>query len=137
METAKFEFYIPVGLESTEETKKVKELLDKIKSLYSVAILEKVINPVEEEELKSKFLWSLSVAKRIGIHQTAKTKSLYPQLVIFDKEEPITFYPQSYGKKSITIENFLKGLLERRVECIHDKYELEKFINKSLIGDVK
>ena len=125
---AKFIFYIPAGLKETDDVKKVEELLDKVKSSYNIKVVKQIINSSEEDQIKSQFLWRLSVVKRIGIKQTIRTKSLYPQLVIFNGDVPITFYPQSYGREDISIQEFLEELLKKRIRCLHDKHEIEEII---------
>ena len=84
-----------------------------------------VIDEDGEEDLKSKILWRLSVVKRIRIKQTRKSKSLYPQLVVFVNDKPITFYPQARAGQQITIEEFLEGLLKGEIKCLHEKFEIE------------
>jgi hypothetical protein len=39
-----------------------------------------------------------------------------------------TFYPQSYGEKEISINEFLSGLLRGTTACLHDKQELKEAI---------
>jgi len=126
----KLVFYIPEGLKDANDVKEINRFLDKIVSLYNVEVIKQVINSSEEERLKSHFLWSLSVVKRIGIKQTIRTKSLYPQLVIFDEDVPLTFYPQSYGKECISIQEFLEGLLKDRIMCLHDEEKIKESIMK-------
>jgi hypothetical protein len=126
----KFVFYIPERLEDANDVKEIDRFLDKIKSLYNIEVIKQVINSSEEEQIKSQFLWRLSVVKRIGIKQTLRTKSLYPQLVIFDGNVPLTFYPQSYGKEYISIEEFLEELLKKRIRCLHDEEEIKEIIMK-------
>ncbi|MCD6092622.1 MAG: hypothetical protein J7J38_01210 [Candidatus Aenigmarchaeota archaeon] len=126
----KFVFYIPEGLKDTDDVRKIDRFLDKIGSLYNIEVIKQVINSSEEEQIKSQFLWRLSVVKRIGIKQTLRTKSLYPQLVIFNGDAPLTFYPQSYGKEYISIEEFLEELLKKRIRCLHDEEEIKEIIMK-------
>lgn len=48
--------------------------------------------------------------------------------MIFLDNEPFTFYPQKRrGKEEITIERFLKGLIEGKILCLYDTKELEKY----------
>ncbi len=122
----KFVFYIPEGLRNTDDVKDIDGFLDKIKSLYNIEINKQVINNLEEEQIKSQFLWRLSVVKRIGIKQTIRTKSLYPQLIVFNEDQPFTFYPQTYGKEHISIQEFLEELLKNRIKCLHDDKELKE-----------
>ena len=124
----KFVFYIPEGLKDSDRVKEIDRFLGKIGSLYNVEVIKQVINRSEEEQIKSQFLWRLSVVKRIGIKQTIRTKSLYPQLVIFNGDVPLTFYPQSYGKNYISIEEFLEELLKKRIRCLHDEEELKELL---------
>ncbi len=118
-------FYIPRGMEENEDVKKIEGTLENVKSSSKIITSRKIINKEEEEELKSKILWQLSVVKRIGIKQTKRTKSLYPQLIVTIGEKPITFYPQSYSGNEITIQDFLEGILKGEVKCFHKKYEIE------------
>lgn len=124
----KFAFYIPEGLKDTDDIKEVERVIDKVKTTYNVEIKKQIIDRLVEEQIKSQFLLHLSVVKRIGIKQTIRTKSLYPQLVIFNEDRPITFYPQTYGREHITILEFLEQLLKNRVKCLHDEKELKEIL---------
>ena len=124
----KFVFYIPEGLKDTKEVKEIEKILENIKPAYNIAVDKQIINRLIEEQIKSQFLWRLSVVKRIGIKQTIRKKSLYPQLVIFSEDRPITFYPQTYGGEHITIIEFLKQLLKNRIKCLHDEKELKEIL---------
>ena len=126
----KFVFYIPEGLKDADDVKEIDRLLDKIGTLYDIEINKQIINSSEEEQIKSQFLWRLSVVKRIGIKQTIRTKSLYPQLVIFNGDAPLTFYPQSYGKEYISVKGFLEELLKNRIRCLHDEEEIKGLLRR-------
>jgi len=121
----KLEFYVPRALEDTEDVKEVEELLGKVKDSLKIDVKKFVIDENGEKDLKSKILWGLSVAKRIRIKQTRKSKSLYPQLVVFGNDKPITFYPQARAGQEITIKEFLEGLLKGEIKCLHEKFEIE------------
>ncbi|MCE4608167.1 MAG: hypothetical protein F7B61_04325 [Caldisphaeraceae archaeon] len=77
--------------------KEVEKLLKKVKNTLKINVKKLVIDEKGEKDLKSKILWGLSVAKRIRIKQARKSKSLYPQLVVFGNDKPIIFYPQAKG----------------------------------------
>ena len=119
-------FYVPEGLKDTEYVKEIERILDNVKPVYTIVIDKQIINRLVEEQIKSQFLWHLSVVKRIGIKQTIRTKSLYPQLVIFNEDKPVTFYPQTYGKEDIPIKEFLEGLLKNKIKCLHDEKKLKE-----------
>ncbi|WP_144433163.1 hypothetical protein [Thermococcus sp. 2319x1] len=121
----KLEFYVPRALEETPDVKEIEELLNEVKSSLNINVQKFVIDESGEEDLKSKILWGLSVAKRIRIKQTRKSKSLYPQLVVFGNNKPITFYPQARAGEEITIKEFLEGLLKGEIRCLHEKFEIE------------
>ncbi|HIP25220.1 MAG TPA: hypothetical protein EYG81_01965 [Archaeoglobus profundus] len=121
----KLEFYVPRALEDTEDVKEVEELLGKVKDSLKIDVKKFVIDENGEKDLKSKILWGLSVSKRIRIKQTRKSKSLYPQLVVFGNDKPITFYPQARAGQEITIKEFLEGLLKGEIKCLHEKFEIE------------
>jgi len=118
----KLEFYAPRAL---EDVKKIEELLNKVKSSLKINVKKFVIDKSGEEDLKSKILWRLSVAKRIRIKQTRKSRSLYPKLVVFRNDKPITFYPQARAEQEITIKEFLEGLSKGEIRCLHEKFEIE------------
>ena len=113
-----------------KEVKEILPLLEKVGSIFDLKIEKKEIKKFGEEKLKSTILWPLSISKRIKIHQTRRTKSLYTQLVIFLDNKPFTFYPQGYGKKQITIKQFLEELIKGRVLCLHEALEFEKKLKR-------
>jgi hypothetical protein len=78
--------------------------------------------------LKMGTMLPVSVSKKIGIKQTRRTKSLYAQLLVYLDGKLFTFYPQSYGEKEISINEFLSGLLRGTIACLHDKQELKEAI---------
>lgn len=121
----KLEFYVPCGLEDTQDVKEVEELLRKVGETLKINAKKFVIDENGEKDLKSRILWGLSVAKRIRIKQTRKSKSLYPQLVVLRNDKPITFYPQVRAGEEVTIKEFLDGLLKGEVRCLHEKFEIE------------
>ncbi len=127
----KFAFYIPNDLKETEEVKEIERLLENVNSAYNLIVNKHNIDRTEESQIKSQFLWHLSVVKRIGIKQTIRTKTLYPQLIIFNENTPITFYPQTYGKNDISIKEFLEGLLKNKIKCLHDEKELKELLTRA------
>lgn len=70
--------------------------------------------------------WSFlsDIFKKIRIIQTKRTKSPYPQLVIFSDEKPLVFYPQARAREEITILDFLEGFLKKRIKCLHELNEV-------------
>jgi len=127
----RLEFYIPRGLEEDDDVKEIEMLLKKIESTLNINVKRFVIDKNEERDLKSKILWGLSVANRIKIKQTRKSKALYPQLIVLGGGKPITFYPQARVGKEIKIKDFLIGLLKGEIRCLHEKIQIEK----ELIGE--
>lgn len=124
-------FYIPARLKDSPEIAEARELLGRVKERYRIVVKEETINSQEEGQVKAQFLWRLSVTKRIGISQTIRTKSLYPQLVIFDEETPFSFYPQAYGSERISIQDFLRGLADFKVKCLHERHIMEELFTKA------
>ena len=122
-------FYVPQGLENSKEVKEIEELLNKVKTLLGIKVEIVVnINKNFENELKSRILWGIAISKKIKIEQTRRSKSLYPQLIVFIKGNPVTFYPQTKAKNKITIKEFLEGLLKGEIKCLHEKTEIENEI---------
>ena len=120
----RLEFYIPRALQDSQDVKEVEELLRKVRNSLKIVVKKFIIDGNGEEDLKFKVLWGLSVAKRIRIKQTRKSKSLYPQLVVLGNNKPITFYPQARVGEEITIKDFLEGLLRGEIRCLHEKFEI-------------
>lgn len=112
-------YYITGGTPK-KDIERIRLLLQQVKELHNIDFEEISLDEKQERELKSRALWSLSVLNRIKISQTRKTKSLYPQLVVSINGEPVTFYPQERAGKRISIEDFLNGLLNNEIKCLHD-----------------
>ena len=122
---------MPRYLKDSDQIREIEELLNEVKKKFPKIEVEKyIMNRGDELKLKTNVLWYISVWKRIGIAQTRRTKSLYPQLVVFINNEPATFYPQRRTREEITIKDFLKGLLEGKVLCLHEKFEIEEELKK-------
>ena len=121
----KLDFYVPRGARDLAETKAIEDLLKEVKDTLNIDHEKHIVDEKMEQDLKSDVLWSLSVFNRIKIKQSRKAKSLYPQLAVFVNGRAITFYPQERVKEGFTIQEFLKGLLNGEVKCLHDKYVIE------------
>jgi autonomous glycyl radical cofactor GrcA len=118
-------FYVPRGARDLAEAKEIESLLEEVTNTLNIDYEKFVIDEKMEQDLKSDVLLSLSVLNRIKIKQSRKAKSLYPQLAVFVNGKAVTFYPQERVKKGITVQEFLKGLLNGEVRCLHDKYAIE------------
>lgn len=118
-------FYIPSWAENLPETKEVGDLLDEVKSTLNIDHEKLISNEKMEQDLKRDVLWSLSVFNRIKIKQSRRGKSLYPQLVVFVNDKAASFYPQERVKETFTIKDFLMGLLNGEVKCLHDPRIIE------------
>jgi hypothetical protein len=114
-------FYIPSWAENLPETKEIGDLLEEVKNTLNIDHEKLISNEKMEQDLKRDVLWSLSVFNRIKIKQSRRGKSLYPQLVVFVNDKAASFYPQERVKEGITIKDFLTGLLNGEVKCLHDK----------------
>ncbi|RLE59718.1 MAG: hypothetical protein DRJ32_04135 [Thermoprotei archaeon] len=123
-------YFVPAGQADSIRVKEVEVLLDKVKSALKIDVNKVIIDKKGELELKSNILWKISVAKKIGIKKTRRTGSLYPQLVIYIYDKPVTFYPQLRGAKEISVKDFLQGLLKGEIRCLHDKSRLESELKK-------
>lgn len=124
----KLEFYIPRW--DLEGVRDIETLLENLKESRNIDFKKIIVAEDQEKKLKSDMLWGLSVYRQIKIDQSRKAKSLYPHLIVLVNNKPITFYPQERPKEKITIQEFLKGLLNDEVKCLHDKYEIEDELTK-------
>jgi len=116
--TIRLMFYVPRVLEDTQKLKKVRDSL-------KVDMKKIIIDEKEKKDLKFEILLGLSISKKMRIKLARKLKFLYPHLVVFNNDEPITFYPQERVGQEITIEEFLEGLLKGKLRYLHDKFEIE------------
>ena len=128
MNKMKLKFYVPRG--DWAESEEIGSLLEEVKNDLNIDYEKSIITEEEERNLKEDILLSPSVSKRIKIKQSKKGKSLYPQLVVFVNGKAATFYPQQRVKEAITIQEFLTGLLNGEVKCLHEKYEIENELKK-------
>jgi glutamate dehydrogenase/leucine dehydrogenase len=127
----KFTLFVPEGLKDLKEVKEIwNTLLKKVETSFEVKVSKEILDKEAEWRLKFDILLPLAVGKRIKIHQTRRTKSLYPQLVVFVEDRPFTFYPQRYGQEEITIKQFLEGLLKGKVLCLHDDNKLKENVKE-------
>lgn len=126
----KLRFYVPRG--HWAEVDEIENLLKNVKNSLNIDYEKITIDEQQQQDLKKNFLLGISVTKGLKIHQGKKSKSLYPQLVIFDDEKAIAFYNQERAKEKITIQEFLIGLLNGEVKCLHEKYEIESALQKSI-----
>jgi len=110
----KLEFYALEDMDVKEVEER--DLTDSLKNVKKFVIDENV------EDLKSKILWSLFVNERIK--QTKKSKSLYPQCVVFENDKS---YPQARFGEGIFLGRVLKGEI-----CLHEKFKI-----KELRGGIK
>ncbi|VVB63370.1 Uncharacterised protein [uncultured archaeon] len=125
MNKLKLEFYLPQG--NWPEAAEIEVLLEQVKNTLHIDYEKSIIDEKKEQDLKRDLLWSLSVFNRIKIKQSRKGKSLYPLLLVSSDSKEITFYPQERVKEEITIQDFLRGLLNGEVKCLHD-------ISKEFVG---
>lgn len=122
----KLKFFIPEAFKETEEIKKIQKLLTELKSKQFVTSAQ-IISEIDENTLKSQFLWSLAVYRKIKIKQSQKSKLLYPILIVFDNnDKALTFYPQSRGENEVTIKEFLSTLSKNKIKSIHEKEDIEQ-----------
>lgn len=129
MNKLKLKFYVPRG--EWPDVEEIDGLLENVKSELDIDYEKFIINEEGEWDLKKNLLLSISVSQRIKIKQSRKGKSLYPQLVVLVDGKGITFYPQQQVKEAITIQEFLKGLLNSEVKCLHEKYQIEDALKGS------
>ena len=122
-------FYVPRWARDSAEAEEIEDSLKEIKNTLNIDHEKLIIDEKMEQDLKRNVLWSLSVFNRIGIKQSRKGKSLYPQLAVFVNGKAVTFYPQERVKERITIQEFLTGLPNYEVKCLHDKYAIEDELN--------
>ena len=106
-------YYIPEKLKDSKNVIETLDLLKHVKTPKSIKFEyeTKMMDTEDEERLKDNILLTLSVKYGIKIKQTQKTKSLYPQLVVYWNDNLWRFYPENRaGEKEYTIKDFLNGL---------------------------
>jgi hypothetical protein len=117
--------------EKSDKTEATEKLLEEVKKKKSIVWVRKSIEDFGEDRLKRDLLDSLAVWGEIQIPQSKKSKALYSHLVVFRGDKPFTFYPQrrhskKTGDEVVSVEEFLKALLDERFRHIHNAQKLEK-----------
>lgn len=120
--TTRHVYYLPAQLANLPGEQEVSQLLNEVRDKLMIPFETHTIHEgVETEQLKSTLL-SLSVQNRLPIHQTARTKTLYPHLLVVEEDRPVAFFPQIRREKErkliIDVRQYLRSLLEGSFDSI-------------------
>jgi len=121
----RLEFYIPNNLEDTEDIKKRKEILRKVKDSLKTEMKKLVVVEKEEKNSEFKILLELSISKRIRLKCMRKSKFLYPHFVVYENDKSIKFYPQARAEQEAIIKEFLEEFLNGGIRRFYEKFKIE------------
>ncbi len=100
----------------------VVHLLSMVKRELGIPYERRVLSRRSEVDQLRRTLVHLSVSERLRVHQTSKSKVLYPHLLVLAERTPVAFFPQIRREKSKRIEvgvsEYLMSLLNGSLESL-------------------
>ena len=121
----------------------VVHLLSMVKRELGIPFERRVLSKRSEVDQFRRTLVHLSVSERLRVHQTSKSKMLYPHLLVLAERVPVAFFPQIRREKSRRIEvgvseyltSLLSGSLESLVSIpsIEQKIPRREKVNEALL----
>lgn len=132
-------YCVPSGFEQLQECKEVMQLLSRVDEKLSIPFEGRRISGEDEASRVKTELLPLSVGNRLRVHKSAKGKSLYPQLLIYDGPDLVAFYPQIRKAKNerleVRISEYLNSLLNGSLKSIVPVPALEQKVPRKLVVD--
>jgi len=132
-------YCVPSGFEQLQECKEVMQLLSRVDEKLSIPFEGRRISGEDEASRVKMELLPLSVGNRLRVHKSAKGKSLYPQLLIYDGPDLVAFYPQIRKAKNerleVRISEYLNSLLNGSLKSIVPVPALEQKVPRKLVVD--
>lgn len=134
-------YCVPTGFEESQDRKEVLQLLTRIDQQLSIPFEDRRINGEEEASKVKRALLPIAVGSRLRVHKSAKGKSLYPQLLVYDGADLVAFYPQMRKEKNrrleIRISEYLNSLLSGSLKSIVPIPALEEKVPRKDIVDTE
>lgn len=120
--TTRHVYYVPAELANLPGEQEVSQLLTEVREKLMIPFETHTIHQGDETEKLKSTLLPLSVQNRLRIHQTARTKIVYPHLLIVEGNTPVAFFPQIRKEKNrklvIDVRQYLTSLLAGSFESI-------------------
>jgi hypothetical protein len=132
-------YCVPSGFEQLQDCKEVMRLLSRVDEKLSIPFKDqKISNEDEASRIKMELL-PLSVGSRLRVHKSAKRKSLYPQLLVYDGPDLVAFYPQMRKAKNkrleVRISEYLNSLLDGSLKSLVSVPALEQKVPRKQVVD--
>ncbi len=111
-EAKRFVLYVPQNQQ--DFTGSIQKLIREVEGKRGIRCQMKIFkeNSEDEEELRYKILMPLAILNQVGFRKTKRTKTLYPHLVVYRGEKPVTFFPQHRPTIWVEIEDYLQSILD-------------------------
>lgn len=120
--TTRHAYYVPAELANSAGEHEISQLLAEVRDKLMIPYEKHTIHQGNEMERLKSTLLPLSVQNRLRLHQTAKTKTLYPHLLILEGNTPVAFFPQIRREKErkliVDVRQYLRSLLAGSLESI-------------------
>lgn len=115
-------YYVPAELANLPGEDEITGLLSQVRDKLMIPYEKHTIRQRDEMERLKLTLLPLSIQNRLRLHQTAKSKTLYPHLLILDGNRPVAFFPQIRRERQrkliVDVAQYLRSLLAGSFESI-------------------
>jgi hypothetical protein len=132
-------YWVPNGFEELQECKEVVQLLTRVSQKLSIPFEDRRINDEDEASNVKMTLLPLAVGSRLRVRKSAKRKSLYPQLLVYDGPDLVAFYPQmrkvKTGRLEVRISEYLNSLLNGCLKSLVPIPALEEKVPRKQVVD--
>jgi hypothetical protein len=132
-------YCVPNGFEQLRECKEALQLLSRVNERLSIPFENRRITNEDEASRVKMELLPLSVSSRLGVHKSAKGKSLYPQLLIYEDSDLVAFFPQmrkaKNGRLEVRITEYLNSLLSGSLKSLVSIPALEEKVPRKQVVD--
>jgi hypothetical protein len=143
--TTRHVYYVPAELATLPGEQEVSHLLTEVREKLMIPFEKHTIHQGDETDRLKSTLLPLSVQNRLRIHQTARSKTLYPHLLIVDGDKPVAFFPQIRREKErklvIDVRQYLRSLLAGQIESmtpipsIEQKFPRKEKVDQELLKE--
>lgn len=132
-------YCVPKAFAESEEREEVLQLLTRISQTLSIPFEDRTLHDEAEESRIKMTMLPIAVSARLRVHKSAKGKSLYPHLLVYNGSDPIAFFPQirkeGNRKLEIRIPEYLSSLLGGSLKSLVPIPALEEKVPRKEVVD--
>ena len=115
------------------------QLLARVNQTLSIPFEDRRISNHDEASRVKRTLLPIAVGSRLRVHQSAKGKSLYPQLLVYNGPDLVAFYPQmrkgKTGRLEVRTSEYLNSLLTGSLKSLVPIPALEEKVPRKQVVD--